>query len=217
MGELEDRLSSILNDPEQMRRISSLAQTLMGGESSASTGTAEGQGEEGLPGSLGSLLSPPRGGGDKAALLEALKPWLSEIVQRAPAVVNHVDGIIVLAKDRRNGSGQGSFIFGIQKSHRASPQQENTTVPGKNHLFCFAAFFSARRSPAHAPPPKKQSREDFDEVLPAFETVLSPQRREHGDDLLFAAHHAGQEHALVLRRGAEGLLHILVAADIQQM
>ena len=31
MGELEDRLSSILNDPEQMRRISSLAQTLMGG------------------------------------------------------------------------------------------------------------------------------------------------------------------------------------------
>ena len=61
MGELEDRLNSILSDPEQMRRISSLAQSLMG-----------------LSGALGSLLTPPQQGGDKAALLEALKPWLSE-------------------------------------------------------------------------------------------------------------------------------------------
>ena len=80
MSELEDRLSSILNDPEQMARISSLAQSLLGGGAEAPS-----QGEvpsgAGLSGALGTLLSPPRGekpGGDPAALLKALQPFLSE-------------------------------------------------------------------------------------------------------------------------------------------
>ena len=110
MGELEDRLSSILNDPEQMRRISSLAQTLMGGESSASTGTAEGQGEEGLPGSLGSLLSPPRGGGDKAALLEALKPWLSEKRQKKLARAMRLAQMARLARFAMGDMGNGEAL-----------------------------------------------------------------------------------------------------------
>ena len=81
MGELEDRINSILSDPEQMRRISSLAQSLMGGEGdgAASPGAKPSSPPEaGLSGALGSLLAPQPQGGDKAALLEALKPWLSE-------------------------------------------------------------------------------------------------------------------------------------------
>ena len=80
MSELEDRLSSILSDPEQMARISSLAQSLMGGGGDAPT-RAETQTASGLSGALGSLLSPPKRetpGGDPQALLKALQPFLSE-------------------------------------------------------------------------------------------------------------------------------------------
>ena len=35
MGELEDRLNSILSDPGQMEKIAGLARSLMGGESAA--------------------------------------------------------------------------------------------------------------------------------------------------------------------------------------
>ncbi len=88
MSELEDRLNSILGDPEQMARISSLAQSLMGGggEESAAppeefSGLAEALGSKGgenaLLGKLGSLLGQS-GDADKRALLEAMKPYLSE-------------------------------------------------------------------------------------------------------------------------------------------
>jgi hypothetical protein len=86
MSELEDRLNSILNDPEQMARISSLAQSLMGGgeggpapegppERAALLGGKDG--ENPLPGKLSSLLGRS-GDADKRALLEAMKPYLSE-------------------------------------------------------------------------------------------------------------------------------------------
>ena len=110
MGELEDRLSSILNDPEQMRRISSLAQTLMGGESSAPTGNAEGPKEGGLPGSLGSLLSPPHSGGDKTALLEALKPWLSEKRQKKLARAMRLAQMARLARFAMGDLGNGEAL-----------------------------------------------------------------------------------------------------------
>ena len=85
MGELEDRLNSILNDPEQMARISSLAQSLMGGEGwQTPEGPGKlaellggGSGENALPGKLASLLGQS-GDADKRALLEAMKPYLSE-------------------------------------------------------------------------------------------------------------------------------------------
>lgn len=80
MSELEDRLNSILSDPEQMARISSLAQTLMGGsESSAEPPSAapDTGPDSALLGRLGSLLGQG-GDADKRALLEAMKPYLSE-------------------------------------------------------------------------------------------------------------------------------------------
>lgn len=82
MGELEDRLNSILSDPEQMARINSLAQSLMGGgEASqgapASGGEAAGP-DSALLGKLGSLLSRQGPDPERQALLEAMKPYLSE-------------------------------------------------------------------------------------------------------------------------------------------
>lgn len=103
MSELEERLGSILGDPEQMAQIQSLAQSLMGSlsgepgsEGPGSSGPSGGSGSDGL---LGSLLGGPGAGGgpDSAllgklggllsrsgedrrerALLEAMRPYLSE-------------------------------------------------------------------------------------------------------------------------------------------
>ena len=57
MSELEDRLNSILSDPEQMARIQGLAQSLMGegGAAPASPSGAAGEADSALLGKLGAL------------------------------------------------------------------------------------------------------------------------------------------------------------------
>ena len=52
MSELEDRISSVLNDPEQLARISAMAQKLMGGETA-------GEPREAAPPLSGSGGPPP--------------------------------------------------------------------------------------------------------------------------------------------------------------
>ncbi len=114
MSDLEDRLNSILSDPEQMRRISSLAQSLMGGEDGGAAqvfpGKAPQQSEGGLSGALGSLLAPPSKGGDKAALLEALKPWLSEKRQRKLAKAMRLAQMARLARFAMGEAGNGEAL-----------------------------------------------------------------------------------------------------------
>ena len=69
MGELEDRLEAVLNDPRQMERIARMASSLMGG---MGMGARKGEG-------------PGTGGGgeggreneNKRRLLSALSPFLS--------------------------------------------------------------------------------------------------------------------------------------------
>ena len=75
MSELEEQLNRILNDPEQMARINSLAQSLMGGEGPPAEAP---DGDDALPGRLLSLLNRQDGDGDRQALLQAMKPYLSE-------------------------------------------------------------------------------------------------------------------------------------------
>lgn len=76
MGELEERLNSILSDPGQMEKIAGLARSLMGGEAAAPETPAP---DAGLLKKLGGLMAqntqtPSR----EQALLAAMRPWLSE-------------------------------------------------------------------------------------------------------------------------------------------
>ena len=86
MGELEDRINSVLGDPEQLAQIRAMAQSLMGGLSSetpleSAQAAAEGKNapEAAMLGKLGALL---RGGlgqkNPRLAALEALGPCLGE-------------------------------------------------------------------------------------------------------------------------------------------
>lgn len=93
MSELEDRINSVLSDPGQMEKITKLAQSLMGGQGTAVPGmlgdmlkgTASGsESMDGMPdmemlGRIGKLINSGAGGkGREQALLEAMKPYLSE-------------------------------------------------------------------------------------------------------------------------------------------
>ena len=114
MGELEERLNSILSDPEQMRRISSLAQTLMGGEAGGdappSAPRQEAGSGDGLSGALGSLLAPRESSGDRTALLEALKPWLSEKRRRKLSRAMRLAQMAGLARIAMGEAGNGEAL-----------------------------------------------------------------------------------------------------------
>ena len=102
MSEFEDRINSVLNDPEQMDKIASLAKSLMGGGAQSTD-----SGDGGMMGKLGELAKGLSGGGsagqespaidpamlgkigrlmkagnaqssNERALLEAMKPYLTE-------------------------------------------------------------------------------------------------------------------------------------------
>lgn len=88
MSEFEDKLNSILNDPEQMDKIANMAKSLMGGDTTSSSAgnqisAAPAQLFDGLDPSMlqgmGKLLSGMNQADDeKTALLEAMKPYLKE-------------------------------------------------------------------------------------------------------------------------------------------
>ena len=69
MSELEEQINRILSDPGQMEKLTGLASLLMGGE-----------GESAAPAPDPGLLQKLGGGaaGKETALLEAMRPWLSE-------------------------------------------------------------------------------------------------------------------------------------------
>ena len=79
MSYWEEQLNSILNDPAQMGRIADMARTLMGGGAAPAAEEAAPP-ESALPAGLAEMLRSLNGGekSDKQALLEAMKPWLSE-------------------------------------------------------------------------------------------------------------------------------------------
>lgn len=86
MSDFEDRLNSILNDPAQMEKITSMAKSLMGGgEPAQEQPKVEVKKDAGLfenfdPAMLGRLTKAMGGmhrSDEKQALLEAMKPYLS--------------------------------------------------------------------------------------------------------------------------------------------
>ncbi len=85
MSELEDMINSVLSDPAQMEMISGLAKSLMGsGQSehkadSMSTPEPDLGFDPSVLSRIGSLMSTgQQPSNDKKALLEAMKPYLSE-------------------------------------------------------------------------------------------------------------------------------------------
>lgn len=87
MSDFEDRLNSILNDPAQMEKITSMAKSLMGGgEPAQERSPAEPKKDAGLfenfdpamLGRLGAVMGSMNRSDDKQALLEAMKPYLSQ-------------------------------------------------------------------------------------------------------------------------------------------
>lgn len=82
MSELEDQINRILSDPGQMEMISGLARSLMGGGEDSAPASAPSPSAAPSPdaGPLKKLSGMLQTGdkGKEAALLEAMKPWLSE-------------------------------------------------------------------------------------------------------------------------------------------
>lgn len=68
MDELEDMLNRVLSDPAEMERLSRLAASLFGGETAGEPASAQPP--------AGALRRLMGGGGDKAALVKALSPYL---------------------------------------------------------------------------------------------------------------------------------------------
>lgn len=93
MSELEDKLNSLLSDPEQFGKVAQMAKSLMDGglgdRISQAFGGAEapvggdGAGTQSAPDAemlagLGRVMSAAGTGSDKTALMEAIKPYLAE-------------------------------------------------------------------------------------------------------------------------------------------
>lgn len=86
MSEFEDRLNSILNDPEQMDKIANMAKSLMGGDGTTANPAqaVPAQPFDGLDAGMLQGIRKIMSGmnstqvDEKTALLEAMKPYLGE-------------------------------------------------------------------------------------------------------------------------------------------
>lgn len=92
MSELEDKLNSLLSDPEQFGKVAQMAKNLMdGGFGEKLSGMLGGDPQQGEPAKqepavpdadmlagLSRVMSAANAGSDKTALLEAMKPYLAE-------------------------------------------------------------------------------------------------------------------------------------------
>ncbi|MEG0035560.1 MAG: hypothetical protein RR147_01785 [Oscillospiraceae bacterium] len=95
MNELEGMISGLLSNPDEMKKIMEMAGAMFGGDKSAPETPTAAQTSEmpsmesimsglsNLPDGVASMAQKLMGGvmntsGDKTALLEAMKPWLSE-------------------------------------------------------------------------------------------------------------------------------------------
>ena len=77
MDDLENRLSSVLGDPQQMEKITKLAQSILSGAGSGESASSEGLGFD--PEMLGRLTRLMNTGEAKEEkMLEAMSPYLSE-------------------------------------------------------------------------------------------------------------------------------------------
>ncbi len=122
MSEFEDKVNSILNDPQQMEKIAGLAKSLMGGEtersapadsessmSSVFSSLTGGEDSSFDIGKIGRLLAPSAGANDeKQALFNAIKPYLSEKRQRKMDKAIKIAKLASIAKLAMGEMGDGN-------------------------------------------------------------------------------------------------------------
>lgn len=77
MGDIEDMINGLLNDPGEMAKITELARSLMGGDKPRQPEPAQEGLDPGMLGRLSALMQKDSGGDDKR-LLEAMRPFMSE-------------------------------------------------------------------------------------------------------------------------------------------
>ena len=107
MDELEGQIRQVLNDPAQMAQIMGLAQSLMGdGAAPAAPEAPPPPADGGLMGKLGALMKKPPGQkSDQQALLQAMRPYLSEKRQKKIDRALQITRMAHLAKLAMEGLG----------------------------------------------------------------------------------------------------------------
>lgn len=108
MDDLEGQIRQVLNDPAQMAQIMGLAQSLLGGGGGEKPQEAPpAPPDGGLLGKLGAMMGKPAasGGGSQQALLQAMRPYLSEKRQRKVDRALQITRMAHLAKAAMQGLG----------------------------------------------------------------------------------------------------------------
>ena len=120
MDDLEGQIRQVLNDPAQMAQIMGMAQSLMGGGGEAAPQEAPpAPPDGGLLGKLGSLMGKPSGGGSQQALLQAVRPYLSEKRQRKidrAIQITRMAHLAKLAMEGLGGSEHAETLSGQQRT-----------------------------------------------------------------------------------------------------
>ena len=86
MGDLEDKINQVMNDPNKLGEITRMAKSLLSGDSGISeklggllgSGDAGSGIDTGLLEKFAHIMSKDSGNSEKKALLEAIKPYLDE-------------------------------------------------------------------------------------------------------------------------------------------
>ena len=122
MDDLEGQIRQVLNDPAQMAQIMGLAQSLMGGSGGEKPQEAPPAAPDGgLLGKLGALMGKPAasGGGSQQALLQAVRPYLSEKRQRKidrAIQITRMAHLAKLAMEGLGGSEHAETLSGQQRT-----------------------------------------------------------------------------------------------------
>ena len=101
MNEIEDMLGKILSDPDEMAKINRLASSLFGGEGD------DKKPESDMGAMLGSLMGKGGPGGNKAAFVEALGPYLKPERRRRLEKALKISRIAGIAGIALNEWGEG--------------------------------------------------------------------------------------------------------------
>ncbi|MBE7017948.1 MAG: hypothetical protein E7420_07350 [Ruminococcaceae bacterium] len=100
MSELEDMMGKILGDPEEMAKISRLASSIFGTEQDNKAG-------DDMGGLFSALMGKAGSGGDKAALVAALAPYLKPERRRKLEKALKISRIAGIAGIALNEWGEG--------------------------------------------------------------------------------------------------------------